>query len=231
MQHIDMRRESTRDCQRCVERCRVGRIAGSRDENRLLSYRPLCLLVRIPARCLRAGGSVAAAILGEALEYALSWINATTIAIGQSPRSRRETAGTMEIAMANTPIEVKKAAPAPAHDAWRSFRSEMDRLFIVFRALLPSPHCVTCSMPIRCSARRVRSLCRRSSMLPRTRRHTGSPPSCQVSNEIHRAFGLRRQARPARREARGKGAEGQELLHERAGLRLVPACLCAARGN
>lgn len=33
--------------------------------------------------------------------------------------------------MATTPVEVKKAAPAPTAppDAWRSFRSEMDRLF------------------------------------------------------------------------------------------------------
>ena len=31
--------------------------------------------------------------------------------------------------MANTPVEVKKTAPAPAHDTWHSFRSEMDRLF------------------------------------------------------------------------------------------------------
>jgi HSP20 family protein len=33
--------------------------------------------------------------------------------------------------MANTPVEVKKTAPAPAAapDAWRSFRTEMDRLF------------------------------------------------------------------------------------------------------
>jgi HSP20 family protein len=77
--------------------------------------------------------------LGEALECALSWINATTIAIGQSPRSGRETAGTMEIAMANTPVEVKKAAPAPAHDAWRSFRSEMDRLFDRFSGAFAIP--------------------------------------------------------------------------------------------
>ena len=33
--------------------------------------------------------------------------------------------------MANTPVEVRKAAPAAANapDAWRSFRTEMDRLF------------------------------------------------------------------------------------------------------
>ncbi len=33
--------------------------------------------------------------------------------------------------MANTPVEVKKSAPAPAGvpDAWRSLRTEMDRLF------------------------------------------------------------------------------------------------------
>ena len=33
--------------------------------------------------------------------------------------------------MANTPVEVQKAAPAAANapDAWRSFRTEMDRLF------------------------------------------------------------------------------------------------------
>src|SRR6516164_3885055 len=36
-------------------------------------------------------------------------------------------------AMANTPVEVKKTTPAPtaaaAPDMWRSFRTEMDRLF------------------------------------------------------------------------------------------------------
>ena len=33
--------------------------------------------------------------------------------------------------MANAPVEVKRAAPAPAGapDAWRTFRTEMDRLF------------------------------------------------------------------------------------------------------
>lgn len=33
--------------------------------------------------------------------------------------------------MASTPVEVKKAAPAPTTtpDVWRSFRSEMDRVF------------------------------------------------------------------------------------------------------
>jgi HSP20 family protein len=37
----------------------------------------------------------------------------------------------MEIAMADVPVEVKKATPAeaPGPDGWRSFRSEMDRLF------------------------------------------------------------------------------------------------------
>jgi HSP20 family protein len=35
----------------------------------------------------------------------------------------------MEATMASTPVEVKKATPAPAPDAWRSFRTEMDRLF------------------------------------------------------------------------------------------------------
>jgi HSP20 family protein len=37
----------------------------------------------------------------------------------------------METAMADVPVEVKKTAPAepPVPDAWRSFRSEMDRLF------------------------------------------------------------------------------------------------------
>lgn len=37
-----------------------------------------------------------------------------------------------EVIMASTPVEVKKTAPAPAlttPDAWRSFRTEMDRLF------------------------------------------------------------------------------------------------------
>ncbi|HZT88012.1 MAG TPA: Hsp20/alpha crystallin family protein [Stellaceae bacterium] len=31
--------------------------------------------------------------------------------------------------MASTPVEVKKATPAPAPDLWQSFRQEMDRLF------------------------------------------------------------------------------------------------------
>jgi HSP20 family protein len=35
----------------------------------------------------------------------------------------------MEVAMAPTPVSVKKTAPAPMPDPWRSFRSEMDRLF------------------------------------------------------------------------------------------------------
>jgi HSP20 family protein len=35
----------------------------------------------------------------------------------------------METAMAQTPVEVKKATPARAPDAWQSFRTEMDRLF------------------------------------------------------------------------------------------------------
>jgi HSP20 family protein len=37
----------------------------------------------------------------------------------------------METAMADLPVEVKKAAPAQANvpDVWHSFRSEMDRLF------------------------------------------------------------------------------------------------------
>jgi HSP20 family protein len=37
----------------------------------------------------------------------------------------------METTMADVPVEVKKTAPAeaPAPDLWRSFRSEMDRLF------------------------------------------------------------------------------------------------------
>jgi HSP20 family protein len=35
----------------------------------------------------------------------------------------------MEAVMAQTPVEVKKTTPARTPDAWRSFRSEMDRLF------------------------------------------------------------------------------------------------------
>jgi len=47
--------------------------------------------------------------------------------------------------MANVPVEVKKAAPAPTTprlpNAWRSFRQEMDRLFDRFPGLaLPSLH-------------------------------------------------------------------------------------------
>ena len=41
--------------------------------------------------------------------------------------------------MANTPVDVKKAAPAPAQDAWRSFRSEMDRLFDRFSGAFGMP--------------------------------------------------------------------------------------------
>jgi len=42
----------------------------------------------------------------------------------------------VEDAMASTPVEVKKVTPAPAPmpDVWRSFRSEMDRLFDRFSA-------------------------------------------------------------------------------------------------
>jgi HSP20 family protein len=41
-----------------------------------------------------------------------------------------------EIAMANTPVEVKQTAPVPteAPDPWRSLRTEMDRLFDRFTA-------------------------------------------------------------------------------------------------
>lgn len=48
--------------------------------------------------------------------------------------------------MADTPVEVKKtapaSAPAPAADPWRSFRSEMDRLFDRFSGSfgMPSLH-------------------------------------------------------------------------------------------
>jgi HSP20 family protein len=45
----------------------------------------------------------------------------------------------MGVAMANTPVDVKKAAPAPAQDAWRSFRSEMDRFFDRFSAPFGMP--------------------------------------------------------------------------------------------
>jgi HSP20 family protein len=47
----------------------------------------------------------------------------------------------MEISMANTPIEVKKATPAPVPttDPWRSFRSEMDRLFDRFSSAFHMP--------------------------------------------------------------------------------------------
>jgi len=45
--------------------------------------------------------------------------------------------------MASTPVEVKKATPAPTAtpDVWRSFRSEMDRLFDRFSTGfgMPSP--------------------------------------------------------------------------------------------
>ncbi len=41
--------------------------------------------------------------------------------------------------MANTPVDVKKAAPAPAQDAWRSLRSEMDRLFDRFSGAFGMP--------------------------------------------------------------------------------------------
>ena len=43
--------------------------------------------------------------------------------------------------MVNTPVEVKKAAPAPApvSDPWRSFRGEMDRLFDRFSGAFGMP--------------------------------------------------------------------------------------------
>lgn len=43
--------------------------------------------------------------------------------------------------MASTPVEVKKAAPVPANapDAWRSMRTEMDRLFDRFAGGLGMP--------------------------------------------------------------------------------------------
>ncbi len=43
--------------------------------------------------------------------------------------------------MASTPVEVKKASPAPtaAPDVWRSFRSEMDRVFDRFSGALGMP--------------------------------------------------------------------------------------------
>jgi HSP20 family protein len=43
--------------------------------------------------------------------------------------------------MANTPVEVKKATPAPAPvgDPWRSFRSEMDHLFDRFSGAFGMP--------------------------------------------------------------------------------------------
>ena len=37
--------------------------------------------------------------------------------------------GHMEMAMAQTPVDVKKEAPARVPDVWQSFRSDMDRLF------------------------------------------------------------------------------------------------------
>ena len=41
--------------------------------------------------------------------------------------------------MASTPVEVKKATPAPAPDVWRSFRSEMDRAFDRFSTSFGMP--------------------------------------------------------------------------------------------
>lgn len=41
--------------------------------------------------------------------------------------------------MADTPVDVKKAAPVPAQDAWRSFRGEMDRLFDRFSGRFGMP--------------------------------------------------------------------------------------------
>jgi HSP20 family protein len=40
----------------------------------------------------------------------------------------------MEMIMAQTPVEVKKATPTRAPDVWQSFRGEMDRLFDRFSA-------------------------------------------------------------------------------------------------
>ncbi len=41
--------------------------------------------------------------------------------------------------MANTPVDIKKAAPVPAPEAWRSFRGEMDRLFDRFSGAFGMP--------------------------------------------------------------------------------------------
>jgi HSP20 family protein len=47
----------------------------------------------------------------------------------------------MEMAMASTPVEVKKTTPAPvpAGDPWRAFRGEMDRLFDRFAGAFGMP--------------------------------------------------------------------------------------------
>jgi HSP20 family protein len=47
----------------------------------------------------------------------------------------------METAMADVPVEVKKAPPAQTNvpDVWHSFRSEMDRLFDRFGSGFGSP--------------------------------------------------------------------------------------------
>ena len=41
--------------------------------------------------------------------------------------------------MTNTPVDLKKTTPAPAQDAWRSFRGEMDRLFDRFSGAFGMP--------------------------------------------------------------------------------------------
>jgi hypothetical protein len=50
----------------------------------------------------------------------------------------------MEVAMAQTPVEVKQTTPARVPDVFQSFRAEMDRLFDGLPAVsdcLPSDAC------------------------------------------------------------------------------------------
>jgi len=50
-------------------------------------------------------------------------------------RQPTSTSQQQETVMATAPVEVKKTTPAPTNtaDAWRSFRTEIDRLFDRFR--------------------------------------------------------------------------------------------------
>jgi HSP20 family protein len=134
----------------------------------------------------------------------------------------------METAMAEVPVEVKKAPPAQTTlpDVWQSFRSEMDRLFDRFGSGFGLP-----------------SLRRMFDTEPAWRSSFSfSTPAIDMS-EDEKAYKISAELpgidakdidvsvsgdRPQRRKAPGEGRKGQELSFLRARLRLVPAGIRAA---